>query len=126
MIPYLSAVFLAAGFIGVAKVLQLVPRADAAISTAKTALGVVQSPDLDDDAKEAALQKHAKELFASFFVLTLGAAAAVGLPTAVIWGLERMNVGSVSAAITAALSPTFVVPSSIIIVLALLWTRRKQ
>jgi len=126
MIPYLSAVFLAAGFIGVARVLRLVPRAHVAISTAKGALEVVRSPDLDDDAKEAALQKHAKELFGSFFVLTLGGAAAVGLPTAVVWGLEKINVGSVSAAIAAALSPAFLVPSSLIIFVALLWSRGKQ
>jgi hypothetical protein len=93
---------------------------------AKLALEVVRSPDLDDDAKETALQKHAKQLFASFFVLTLGGAAAAGLPIAVLWGLEKMNVGTVSAAVAAAVSPAFLVPSSLIIVVALFWSRRKK
>ena len=106
--------------------LRLVPRAEAAISTAKAALQVVRDPDLSDDAKEAALQKQAKELFASSLVWTIGAAAALGLPAAVVWGLEQMNVGSLSVAVAVALSPELWVPTTIIVIAVLLWNRRKR
>lgn len=126
MIPYLSAVFLAVGFIGVAKVCGLVPRARAAITTSKRTLEVVKSPNLDDEAKEAALQQHARELFAAFLFLTFGGAAAVGLPAAILWGLEQIHIGSVSAAIDVALSPAFLVPSSVLVLFALFWNRRES
>ena len=126
MIPYLSAIFLTAGFLGVARVCRLVPQAESAVETAKSAVSVVRSPVLDDEAKEVALQRHAKELFVSFLGLTIGGAAAVGLPIGLLWLLERAKVGTVSSAVSTAISPLFLIATSLVVLIAFVWSRRRS
>ena len=80
----LGALIVVAGFVFLLRALKLVPMAMEVTSVSRTAVGVVQDPELDDDAKGERMQQHAKRLFVLFFLLTLGAAAALLLPVGVI------------------------------------------
>jgi hypothetical protein len=88
----LGAVAVVAGFVFLLRALRLVPMALEVTSVSRAALAVVRDPSLDDDAKGERMQGHAKRLFGLFFLLTLGAAAALALPIGLIWLLDRAGV----------------------------------
>lgn len=103
-----GATTLAAGFLLLVRLFRVVERSGEAIATAKLALSDFRHPELDDHAKEAALQQHARRLFALFAAITLGGAAAVGLPAILVWLFERAGLVSFEAVMSAALSWPFI------------------
>ena len=102
-----GAFLVVAGFVFLLKALKLVPHALEVTSVSKAAMGVVQDPKLDDDAKGERMQAHAKRLFVLFFLLTLGAAAALLLPVGVIWLLDRAGLFSYDGVLSVLLSWEF-------------------
>jgi hypothetical protein len=91
----------------------------------KSSLAVFRNPALDDDAKESALQSYARQLFALFLFLTLGAALALALPAGVIWILDVLQVVSLRAVIEVTLSWQFLLGSTLFGVLAWRLTRKR-
>ena len=125
MIAFTGAAFLVVGFIALIKIFGLVEKSTDVINIAKLAYADFQNQSLNDDAKEAALQRYAKRLFALFFLITLGGAAALALPMGLIWLLEQMDVLSLNAVIITALSWEFLLASTALAIV-IFWITRER
>jgi hypothetical protein len=88
------AIFVVVGFAAVLEYLDLPERARGVGERSQDALAVLQDDALDDREKEDALQTHARRLFALLGILGGGSVLALGGPLAIVWGLERLGVGS--------------------------------
>ncbi len=122
---YVAATFLVLGFIALLKVLKVVENSARVIRITKQAVVDLRSSKLDDDAKETAMQAHAKGLFVLFLLVTVGGIAAIFVPLAVIWGLDRMQLLSLDSALKATLSWQFIVASTAAIVVILFAKRSR-
>jgi hypothetical protein len=122
---YVAATFLVLGFIAVLKVLKVVENSARVIRITNQAVVDFRSSELDDDAKETAMQGHARCLFVLFFLVTVGGVAAIFVPLAVIWGLDRMQLLSLDSVLRATLSWQFIVASTAAIVLILFAKRSR-
>jgi hypothetical protein len=123
VIEYFAATLLAAGFVVVLKACRVVENSVRAVSITNSAVEDIRSPTLDDDAKEARLQRHAKQLFGLFFLITAGGAAAVFLPVAAIWILDRLQVLSFDGVLRATVSWQFLAATTLLVVLIILAKR---
>ena len=110
----LGALIVVAGFVFLLRALKLVPMAMEVTTVSRAALGVVQNPDLDDDAKGERMQQHAKRLFILFLLLTLGAAAALLLPVGLIWLLAQTGLLSYDDVIALLLSWQFLLATTVV------------
>ena len=122
---FAGAIFLVVGFVALIRVFGLTKKCRDVVELARSSLAVVRDPALDDDHKERALQSHAKQLFSLFFVLTAGAALALGLPTGVIWVLDRLQVVSLGRVIDVTLSWQFLLGTTLLGILVLRLARRR-
>jgi hypothetical protein len=91
------ALFVVAGFAGTLEYLNLPEHARRVGERSQDALAVLRNDALDDREKEEALQGHARRLFALLGILLGGSVLALGGPLAIVWGLERIGVGSFEA-----------------------------
>lgn len=122
---FVGATLLVAGFIALIKIFGLFEKSSEAIAVAKLAYADFRNPHLSDDAKEAALQGYAKNLFLLFFLITLGSVAALGLPIGLLWLLEQVNILSLSAVMATTLSWQFLLLSTILATV-IFWVIRKR
>jgi hypothetical protein len=91
------AVFVVLGFAGVLELLNLPDHARSVGHRSQAAFSVLQDESLDDREKEKALQGHSGRLFVLLGILAGGSVLALGGPLGIVWGLERMGIGSFSA-----------------------------
>lgn len=91
------AIFVVVGFAGVLELLRLPEHARAVGQRSQDAFAVLQNESLDDREKEEALQSHSRRLFVLLGILAGGSALALGGPLALVWGLERLGLGSFAA-----------------------------
>jgi len=91
------ALFVVVGFAGILEYLDLPERARSVGERSQDALAVLRNDSLSDREKEEALQSYAGRLFALLGILAGGSVLALGGPLAVVWGLERVGVGSFAA-----------------------------
>lgn len=124
MIAWLLAAASAVLFLLLLQRFGVIGRGREALMQAQAALGDLRNPELDDLAKEKALQAHSGRLFLSFFWLTLGMGAALALPTGLLWLLERGGLGGVDEVVGVMLSWPFIVATLGLIPLLLWWRRR--
>ena len=66
-VNWIAAVFLVIGFAVLVRVFGLVQKTRDVVQVSQQSLKVIRSRDLDDSAKEAALQRDARKLFRLFF-----------------------------------------------------------
>ena len=123
---YVGASLLVLGFLAVIHVLGLVRRASVTFDLSRRALADLRNPELDDDAKEKALQAHARGLFGVFFVVVLTFAVAFFLPLGVLWLLDAVGILSYDGAMDVAMSWPFLVVSAVVIVAAVLVLRHRR
>lgn len=88
------AIFVVVGFAGTLEYLDLPDRARAVGQQSTEALAILRDDALTDREKEEALQTHARTLFGLLGVLAGGSLLALGGPLGVVWGLERVGLGS--------------------------------
>lgn len=124
MISFAAVIFLIMGFILLIRSFGLVEKSIDVVNISKAAFADVRNPSLNDDAKEQVLQRHAKRLFALFFLLTLGGAAALLVPVGLIWILDQMGVISLRAVMRAALSWQMLLLGTAFGIAALWWGRK--
>ncbi|MEY2981540.1 MAG: hypothetical protein ACO4CT_02890 [Planctomycetota bacterium] len=104
-----AALFLVAGFLAVAHVLRMVPRAREVMARSRDAVRDLRDPGLDDLAREKAVQGHALRLAWLFVLLVLISATALGVPLAVVFGLDRLGVVELQAVLDVTLTPIFLI-----------------
>jgi hypothetical protein len=125
MISWFGAAFLVFGFIVLLRLFGLVEKSGDVVTISRRSVGVIRNSTLSEEAKEAALQKDAKQLLCLFFVITFGAAAAVLLPAGLLWGCDQLGWISLDSVLSITVSPVFLIVSSILAVLALCIPRNK-
>lgn len=106
----IAVVFL---FIVLIYVLRVVSTAREAITLASDAVRIMRDPSIDDEIKENQLQRRSLRLFAQLALLIAGFSAALALPLAMIWLLERAAVVSLEAVTTILLRWDFIALSSV-------------
>lgn len=116
MIEFGGALFLVIGFVVIFKVFGLVEKSRRVIGISRQAAGDLRDADMSDDDKEIAMQAHARQLFGLFFLITVGAFAAVFAPIALLWAFDALGWVSLDAVLAVALSWPFVIAASISIV----------
>ena len=119
MSQWIGAVILAAGFVSLFQLLGLVEKSRDVVRVANQSLNIIRSPRLSDEEKEVRLQKNSQKLFASFFILTFGGAIAVFVPLGVLWLGDRLGWLSLASTLERTFSPTFLIASSILLIVAL-------
>jgi len=107
-------------FVVLLRVLGVAERSRRVLAISRRAFEDFRSSELDDDAKEEAMQAHAKVLGALFVVLTLSVAVCVTAPLAVIWLLDLATVLSFDEVLTAALTWQLIAGGTLLAV-ALAW-----
>jgi hypothetical protein len=115
----LGALLVVAGFVVILHAMRLVPKGVEVASASQAALAVIRDPDLDDDAKAALMQRHAKRLFALFLLLAGGGAAALLLPLALVYGLAAAGLMSYDGVIATLVSWQFLLVTTLGAALAL-------
>ena len=126
MIPWMAAGFLVVGFVVLAHLCGMVEHSKTVVTVSRRSLAVIRNASLGDDAKEAALQKDALQLFRLFLVLAFGGAAAVLLPVGLVWLCDRLGLLSLDEAFRVAFSPAFLIISGILATIALFWSSKKK
>lgn len=114
---YLGALLIVAGFALILRALKLVPKAAEAVNLARHSLADLRNPELDDDAKEAAMRRYAKRLLALFFILTLGSAVAALIPFGIIYLLDIVHLVSFTAVLEATITWQFIVATVVLYLL---------
>lgn len=126
MIDYTAAAFLVIGFIAILKGLNVVENSARAITITKRAIADLRSSEMEDEVKEVAMQTHAKHLFGLFLLITLSGFAALLIPLAVIWILDRLQLLSLDAVLDATVSWQFITASTVIVILILFAMRSRR
>lgn len=119
------AALIVVAFSAILERLRLESRAKEVGSHAGATLRVLRDPELDDDAKEHLLQRHATRLFALAGVILLGAAAALGVPLGAVWLLDAAGVASLSDVLDVLQRVDFLVAGSVLGVVAWRVFRRR-
>lgn len=88
------ALFVVVGFAVTLEFLNLPTHAREVGQHGKEALEVFRDEERSDREKEEALQQASGRLFGLLGILVGGSTLALGGPLAIVWGLERMGVGS--------------------------------
>jgi hypothetical protein len=109
-----GAIFLVVGFVLLVRMFGLIGKCRHVLDLVQSSVAVLRDPSLDDDARERALQAHAKQLFALFFLLTTGAALALALPAGLIWILDALRVVSLRAVVEMTLSWQFLLGTTLV------------
>ena len=109
------------GFVAIIYALKLIPRGIEVVTVSNRALADLRNRELDDYAKEVAMQSHAKRLFALFLLLLFGGALALILPLGIIYLLEVGGILSFQAVIDTTISWEFLVPTTVVSLIVLWW-----
>jgi hypothetical protein len=125
MMTLVGVAILVAGFVVLIKIFGLVEKSGEVFKISKLALADLQNPDLDDEAKEVALQLYAKRLFSLFILLTIGGAAALVLPAGLLLLLEKMDFLSFSNVLAVTLSWEFFLVISVLIIAVILLAKKR-
>ncbi len=121
MISWIAAVFLVVGFVFLLRQFRLIERTKQVVAVSRHSLEVIRDSNLNDEAKETALQQDAKYLFRLFFILAGGGGAAVLLPVGVVWLASLIHVVSLESVFNVVFSSVFLIMSSILAVFFLLF-----
>jgi hypothetical protein len=123
---YVGASLLVVGFLATAHLLGIVDLAASVFARSREALADLRNPDLDDDAKERALQGHAGKLFGAFLLLVLMFAIALVVPLGVLYLLDLPGWLPLEGSMDVAMSWPFLVASAVVITVAVIVLRRTR
>ena len=119
MTAWLWAGLLIVGFVVLMKALRLVPASTHTLALVGDSLTVMGDRRLDDAQREQAMRRLAGRLLGSVGRLVGSTALALVLPTVSVWGAGRMHWVDFDEVVHLALSPTFIVLSSAVLIAAM-------
>lgn len=119
MMAWLGAAFLVGAAMALFVLLRMPATNREILAAAGQSLSVIGSTTLSDDEKERALRRCALRLFGLLGRLAIGGAAALLLPLAVLWLLDRFEWVDLDAVVGTATSPLFLVGSVAVGLMAL-------
>jgi len=106
------------------KVFKVIQFSQQVLVTVQLARTIITNPDLDDLAKERAIQAESIKLFRYFFILLIGGATAFLLPTAALWLVGLTGLVSFEDVITTMASWPFILVFSLLSLLCI-WLYRR-
>ena len=115
----LGGIIVAGGFIVLLKLLSTINRGKKVLKISRSAVTIIRNPDLDDQKKEKAMQKHAVKLLSSFFLITITSIFALAVPLFIIWLMELANLTTINEVIKVTLSFKFIAVLVIIVIIYL-------
>lgn len=124
MTSFFGAVLLVVGAIALIKVFGLFPRALQAVCMSRSALDVMNDPELGDDRKESLLQGYSLSLLRSFVDLLIRGVGSIAIPVGLLWALEFAGVLSLKAVLDLTLSWAFLL-GGVIAAIAAFWLLEK-
>jgi hypothetical protein len=124
-VNFVGAVLVVLVFAACIHLVRLIPNTAEVLVRARDAGHVLRRADLDDDAKEKALQRHSLRLFGLLGLLLLGSVVALGLPAIVIWALAGAGVLSVRGVYDVLLRWDFLLGVTVLGLLAYFVVRRR-
>ena len=119
MSQWLGAIILVVGFVVLIQLLGLTKKSSDVVRIARHSMKIISSSRLSDEQKESKLQKNSQQLFGLFFILAFYGAIAILIPLAVLWLGDRLGWLSLSATLDTAISPIFLIVSSILAIAVL-------
>ena len=125
MMAFVGAVILVIGFIVLIKYLKVIENSSKVLNIAKQSIVIIRDSEISDLEKEIAMQKHAKELFLFFLIITAGSLLALGIPAVLVWLMDLAGLLSFQSVIGTTLSWEFIV-GSIIISIVVLWLMNRK
>ncbi len=117
---YGAAVFVGLAFIALLKTFKLLESAPRVTALSTLAFRDLRDPQLDDEAKEVRMRKHAMALGALFMRLTMGTLVAVAAPVGLVWLLDAAGILSLNQVLHALASWPLLVAGTVAVV-AQLW-----
>jgi len=127
MMAWLGAIVLAVGFITIVHYLQLVAKTKTVSQIATQAMQTIGDKSLSDEVKEKQLQKHSLTLMGLFLILLAGGIAAIGVPSALVWGMEQAGWLKLSDVMATTISWQFLLLTTLIgIVVTVVWRKMKN
>lgn len=122
---WLGGIIVVLGFVVLLKLFGLIERSKRVISIAKSSVTVMQDKEMDDLAKEKAMQKNATDLLVLFLIITVLSALAVALPFVLVWIMELIGLVTINEVIELTLSWEFILVAFVLSV-AYFWLIRKK
>jgi hypothetical protein len=103
-VTYASALFLSLTAVAMARRFGVDTRRFEVVAASREAYRVLIDSTLNDDAKEAAMQRSAKTFARQFVFISAAALAAIAVPLAIVWVLAAVGLVSLKAVVEALLS----------------------
>lgn len=104
----------------------VVPAAVAVVADSRSALEVLRDPSLDDEQKEAGMQKASISLFRGFFSILIRSAAALGISVIPVFAFDRLGLAGMDDTIDALASWQAIVTTTVVMTLAFVLGRRRK
>ena len=116
------AIIIVALFIGIFRLFKIVPIAAEVLTMTRRVTAVILDSALDDDAKERAVRDASKRLIIQFLQITIRAAAALAVPTVVLYGVDWVGLASLEDIVAFLLRWEVILISTLAVVLiSLVW-----
>jgi hypothetical protein len=103
-VTYASALFLSLTAVAMARRFGVDTRRFEVVAASREAYRVLIDSTLNDDAKEAAMQRSAKTFARQFVFISAASLAAIAVPLAIVWVLAAVGLVSLKAVVEALLS----------------------
>ena len=113
---YASALFLSLATVALARRLGLIARPYEVIATSRQAYHVLTDATLNDDEKEAMMQRSAKTLALQFVFISAASLAAIAPPLGVVWVLAAFGLVSLKAVMHLLLSWQILLGSTLFVI----------
>ena len=127
MVAAFSGAFLmVVGFVVLIDVFRLVDKSRHVFDLSREALRIVSDPGLDDEVKEAAMQKHARTLAWLSLLIAAGVSVALAVPAALVFAFDVTGFLSFQEVLQALFSWTLLAVGTLLVIGVIMFRIRKR
>ena len=121
---WMAAIILVGGFILLLKPLRVIDTARTVMTLSRQVMAILGDKTVSDLEKEKAMQRHTLQFLRCFALITLGGAAALLLPLALVWGLDLAGLVSLDETLRITMSWPFLLGATVVGVAVLVMQSR--
>lgn len=114
MLEWVAAALLVGGFILLLKPFRVIDNARAVLQLSGQVAAMLRDKSLSDLDKEKAMQRHSLGFFKGFCLITLGGAAALLVPFALVWLLDLAGLVSLEEALRVTMEWPFLIGATVV------------
>ncbi len=126
MNSWIAVIALVIGFIILIRAFGLMEKSKRVFTLSADSFQAIRNSDLSDEKKESILQKNAVQLFRLFFIIAFGGAAAILIPSSLVWLCDRLGWVSFSDVLAITLSPLFLIISGLFLAVTLIFGLKRS